>query len=197
MLSSFSTACAAAALLCAAGAAVAQDQFQGREPLERLTGVFASTAAEPWYGAFGTRRFTFEGSKWSLVFTHALDQDMRNPTFQFRTEGPYKIGAASRAVPGAFEAIFFEDVKYVTLLSSDPNIVNAFGFANCGLRLNVEVDISATGCAGWKPVSQCREDHDLLAINARGLYFGVRPRDNEMCTPDRRPTALLQPVVRQ
>ncbi len=52
-------------------------------------------------------------------------------------------------------------------------------------------------CAGWKPVSECREDHDLLAISAAGLQFGVRAaRQTNMCTADRRPTALLQPVVR-
>lgn len=180
-----------------AGMATAQESFGGRDQLERLSGVYASSAPEQWYGGHGTRRFTFEGGKWSLVFTHAIDPDMKNRTFQFRTEGPYTIGGASSAVSGAFEAVFLEDVKFVTLLTADPNLVHAFGFANCGLKLNVEVDISSTGCAGWKPVSACREDHDLLAISSRGLHFGVRPRDNNMCTADRRPTALLQPVVKQ
>jgi hypothetical protein len=180
-----------------AGIAVTQESFGGRDQLERLSGVYASSAPEQWYGGFGTRRFSFDRGKWSLVFTHALDAGMQNRTFQFRTEGPYQIGAASSAVPGAFDAIFFEDVKYVTLLTGDVNIINAFGFAGCGLKVNVEVDISKTGCAGWKPVAECREDHDLLAISAAGLQFGVRPRDNNMCSADRRPTALLQPVIRQ
>lgn len=186
-----------ALLVGSTGLATAQEAFGGREQLERLSGVYASSAPEQWYGGYGTRRFTFERGQWGLVFTHALDPAMQNRTFQFRTAGPYTIGAPSRAVAGAFEAVFFEDAKYVTLLTGDPNIVNAFGFANCNLRLNVEVDISRTGCASWKPVSECREDHDLLAISARGLHFGVRPRDNNMCTAERRPTALLQPVVRQ
>jgi hypothetical protein len=177
--------------------ALAQDGFGGRDQLEKLSGVYASKAPEQWYGGYGTRRFTFESGVWSLVFTHALDANMQNRTFQFRTKGPYRVGASSSAVPGAFEAIFFEDVKLVTLLTSDDSIINAFGFANCGLRLNVEVDISKSGCANWKSVSECPEDHDLLAISKAGLHFGVRPRDNNMCTADRRPKALLQPVVRQ
>lgn len=184
-------------LIGAAAVATAQEPFGGQDQLERLSGVYASTSPEAWYGGHGTRRFTFGNGKWSLVFTHALDPGMQKRTFQFRTEGPYTVGAASRVVPGAFETVFFEDVKYVTLLTADAAIVNAFGFADCGLKLNVEIDISRTGCAGWKPVSECREDHDLLAISAHGLHFGVRPRDNNMCTPDRRPTALLQPVVKQ
>ncbi|QLF70483.1 hypothetical protein FE840_013595 [Peteryoungia desertarenae] len=197
MCKTLSIAMATALFAGSAGIAVAQEGFGGRDQLERLSGVYASSAPEQWYGGFGTRRFSFDRGKWSLEFTHALDASMQNRTFQFRTEGPYQIGAASSAVPGAFDAIFFEDVKYVTLLTGDVNIINAFGFAGCGLKVNVEVDISKTGCAGWKPVAECREDHDLLAISAAGLQFGVRPRDNNMCSADRRPTALLQPVIRQ
>ncbi len=162
-----------------------------------MSGTYASTAPEPWYGGYGTRQFTFDQGTWSLVFTHALDAAMQTPTFRFRTKGPYEVGAASATVAGAFEAVFYEDVKYVTLLTADASLIAAFGFANCGLKYNVEVDISATGCAGWKPVAVCREDHDLLALSPSGLQFGVRPRDNNMCTPDRRPTALLQPVVKR
>jgi hypothetical protein len=122
---------------------------------------------------------------------------MTKKTFQFRTRGPYVVGAASTAVPGSFEADFGEEAKLVTLLTDDPAIVKAFGFAGCRLKLNVEVDISATGCAGWKPVAQCGVDHDLLALGPTGLHFGVRPRDNDMCAPDKRPTALLPAVVKQ
>jgi hypothetical protein len=179
------------------GGAAAQTELTGRTALESLSGTYASTAPEPWYGGYGTRQFTFDRGTWSLVFTHALDAAMQAPTFRFRTHGPYAVGAASAAVAGAFEAVFYEDVKYVTLLTDDASLIAAFGFADCGLKYNVEVDISKTGCAGWKPVAVCREDHDLLALSPSGLQFGVRPRDNNMCTPDRRPTALLQPVVRK
>ncbi len=191
------TSLAAALVALSTMSTAATERFGSRADLESLSGVYASSAPEPWYGGYGTRRFSFENGKWSLVFTHALDPDMRRRTFEFRTDGPYRIEAASRVVPGAFDAVFFEDTKRVTLLTDDPGLVQAFGFASCGLRLNVEVDISIPGCAGWKPVSVCREDHDLLAIDAAGLYFGVRPRDNDMCIPERRPKALLMPVVRQ
>jgi hypothetical protein len=186
-----------AAALCTAVSTAAETAFADRAALEALNGTWASASPEPWYGGHGTRRFTFADGQWSLVFTHALDPAMAQRTFASRTHGPYLVGVASPAVPGAFEAVFFEDRKLVTLLTDDPRIVAAFGFEGCGLRLHVEVDISATGCANWKPVALCREDHDLLAQDARGLHFGVRPRDNDMCTADRRPAALLPPVVRQ
>lgn len=183
--------------LLSSGAALAADKFGGKDELTTLSGVYASSAPEPWYGGYGTRRFTFENGTWGLTFVHALDPQMTQKTFSFRTAGPYRIEAPSAVVPGAFEAVFVEKVKYLTLLTSDANIIQAFGLAACGLTLNAEKDISVSGCAAWRPVSVCSEDHDLLAISAEGLQFGVRPADNDMCTPDKRPTALLQPVVKQ
>jgi hypothetical protein len=169
-----------------------------RAALEALSGTYASGAAEPWYGAWGTREFAFRDGQWTLVFTFALDPELQRPVFRFRTGGPYRVGAPAAAVPGAFEAVFLEDSKHLTLLTADPALAAAMGLAACGLTPGVEADISARGCAGWKPVAACREDHDLLALDAAGgLRFGVRPRDNDMCTPDRRPTALLPPVWRR
>jgi hypothetical protein len=175
----------------------ADNGFSPREDLEALQGNYASTAPESWYGGFGTRQFSFDRGNWGLTFTHALDPDMKMKTFAFRTEGPYTVGDASKVVAGAYDAVFTENSKYVTLLTDDAKIVEAFGFSNCGLKYNVEVDISKTGCAAWKPVAACGKDHDLLALDAKGLYFGVRPADNDMCTPDKRPTALLVPVSKQ
>lgn len=175
----------------------AAESAPDRAALQSLHGTWSSPAPEPWYGGWGTRRFTFENGHWSLVFHHALDQAMTRPTFTFRTHGPYRIGAESAAVPGAFEGVFLEDVKLVTLRTTDAEVLRAFRFEGCGLVAGVEVDISARGCAGWRPVAECREDHDLLAQSPQGLHFGVRPRDNDMCTPDRRPTALLPAVTRE
>jgi hypothetical protein len=133
-----------------------------------------------------------------MTFTLALDPGMQARVFSFRTLGPYAVGAPS-SVAGAYEAVFGEERKFVTLHATDPKLVAAFGLAGCGLVAGVEADISAQGCARWKPVAQCGEDHDLLALDAQGrLFFGQRPQDNDMCTPDRRPAALFpHPVVRQ
>jgi hypothetical protein len=163
--------------------------------LSRLTGTFVSTAPEPWYGGYGFREFVFRDGMWSLTFTHALDPQMTMRTFQFRTGGAYRVGAASKEVPGAFRTTFDEDWKHVTLLTSDPKLIAGMGMASCGLTPNLEADISATGCAAWKPVTDCGQDHDLLALDDTGLRFGVRPADNDMCTEDRTPTALLPAVA--
>jgi hypothetical protein len=190
----------AAALALAAMAAMPAEAGEGFVPasqLQSLSGTYASTAPERWYGAFGTREFTFEEGKWTLTFTHALDPEMKMKTFVFRTGGDYWIGAPSKAVAGAFEAVFDEDWKKLTSFIADPAMAEQFAFAPCGLTTGVEKDISAEGCAAWKPVLECGEDHDLLAMDGKGLYFGVRPADNDMCTADKRPTALLMPVMRR
>jgi hypothetical protein len=163
--------------------------------LQSLHGTYISPRVEEWYGGYGTREFVFADGRWSLTFTHALDPAMTMRTFQFRTGGAYRVGEPSPVVDGAFHTVFDEDWKHVTLLTAVPEIVAGMGMADCGLTLNLETDISATGCAAWAPVAVCGEDHDLLALTGDGLHFGVRPADNDMCTPDKTPTALLPAVV--
>jgi hypothetical protein len=163
--------------------------------LGALHGTWISPTVESWYGGYGTREFVFANGRWSLTFTHAPDPEMTMRTFQFRTGGAYRVGAPSPVVEGAFHTVFDEDWKHVTLLTAVPEIVAGMGMSDCGLTVNLETDISQTGCAAWRPVSVCPEDHDLLALTEEGLRFGVRPADNDMCTPDKVPTALLPAVV--
>jgi hypothetical protein len=188
-------------ILVAAGALLmslspVQAETADASALSNLTGTYESAGAEAWYGGFGTREFVFSNGSWSLTFIHALDPDMTVRTFQFRTGGTYQVGAPSDAVPGAFRTQFNEDWKHLTLLTPDPALAQAFGMGDCGLTVNLEADISDTGCAAWRPVAVCGEDHDLLALDATGLRFGVRPQDNDMCSEDKTPTALLPAVVK-
>jgi hypothetical protein len=165
--------------------------------LATLRGTYESTGAEPWYGGFGTREFVFSDGSWSLTFIHALDPEMTQRTFQFRTGGTYEVGAPSDTVPGAFRTRFGEDWKHLTLLTPDAGLAKAFGMGDCGLTVNLEADISETGCAAWRPVAVCGADHDLFALDDTGLRFGVRPPDNDMCAEDKTPTALLPAVVKR
>lgn len=164
------TLLAAAAIACAAPA-LAED-FAPRGALEAAHGTYLSAAPEPWYGGFCTREFIFADGQWQLIFTHALDPAMTMRTFQFRTGGPFEIGNASDAVDGAYRGVFYEDWKHVTLLTENPEIVAAMGMAECGLTFNQETDISETGCAAWRPVAECGEDHDLFAMDAGGSISG-------------------------
>ncbi len=186
-----------AAAACLVATVPARAQQADAADLAELNGTFASAGAEPWYGGFGTREFVFANGNWSLIFTHALDPDMTLRTFQFRTGGTYRVGAASDVVPGAYRTQFNEDWKHLTLLTPDPQLAKAFEMGECGLTVNLEADISETGCAAWRPVAVCGQDHDLFALDDTGLRFGVRPQDNDMCTEDKTPTALLPAVIRR
>lgn len=187
----------AAAGACLMALAPAQAETADAAALSTLQGTYESAGAEAWYGGYGTREFVFANGQWSLTFIHALDPDMTLRTFQFRTGGSYTVGAASDAVPGAFRTRFNEDWKHLTLLTPDAGLAKAFAMGDCGLTVNLEADISQTGCAAWRPVAVCGEDHDLFALDETGLRLGVRPQDNDMCTEDKTPTALLTAVIKR
>ncbi len=188
----------ACACLAAGTCPAAAEPSDMREALSTLSGSYASIGPEAWYGGHGRRLFTFDAGSWTLDFTFGLDPALESPVFRFRTGGDYRIEGPSQAVPGAWQAVFDEDRKLLTLLTGDEGLAEAMGLAACGLVPGVETDISQTGCASWRPVADCPEDHDLLAMEPNGdLRFGVRPADNDMCTAARRPTALLNDVVRR
>ena len=166
-----------------------------KEQLQALTGTYMDLEPYAYGEAFGQRIFTFEDGTWTLRFTLGLDPQLTQPVFEFRTYGTYQVLDPSAAVEGAYEALFLEEKKFLTLKTDNEQLVAAFGLAGCGLEAEVEKDISVEGCALWPPVADCNEDHDLLSLDEQGLlYFGVRPADNNMCTADRRPTALTPGV---
>jgi hypothetical protein len=183
--------------LCLVAMTPAKAETADAATLSALSGTYESAGAEAWYGGYGTREFVFTDGMWSLTFVHALDPGMTLRTFQFRTGGAYSVGAPSAEQPGAFRTVFNEDWKHLTLLTPDAGLAQAFGMGDCGLIVNLEADISDTGCGGWRPVADCGQDHDLLALDATGLRFGVRPADNDMCSADKTPTALLPAVVKR
>lgn len=184
-------------LAVAPSGALAQPVPVKKQQLEALSGAYADPKPYRYGQAWGKRTFTFQKGKWTLVFTLALDSALTMPVFQFRTLGTYRLDAPSVSVNHAWNAVFYETHKYLTLKTADPGLAQAFGLAACQLTPDREQDISLTGCSLWKPISACNEDHDLLAMDAAGrLYFGQRPADNDMCTAAKRPTALTPPVTR-
>jgi hypothetical protein len=165
--------------------------------LENLSGTYADANPYPYGQAWGKRVFTFDKGKWTLDFTLSLDPDMKMQVFKFRTFGTYKVQEKSNKVANTYEAVFYEEKKFLTLKTTDENLINAFGFAPCNMTVDVEQDVSEKGCSGWKSVKDCPGDYDLLSLNKEGnLFFGNRPQDNDMCSPENRPTSLTPAVVK-
>lgn len=181
---------------CASSSANPPAKDASLDTLRSLSGTYRDPAPYAYGEAFGARTFTFDNGRWTLDFVLALDPAMTQPVFSFRTRGTYSVVAPSSSVAGAYDAIFVEDAKYLTLRTTNAELAKSFGFDACKLTPNVEKDVSVDGCLGWKPVAVCNLDHDLLALTAEGgVRFGTRPKDNDMCTPGKRPTSLTPPVV--
>jgi hypothetical protein len=168
-----------------------------KNKLENLSGTYADARPYNYGKAWGSRVFTFNKGKWTLVFTLALDPELKMQVFRFRTYGTYLIQDKSTQVVNTFNALFYEEKKLLTLKTDDESLIKAFGFAPCNLLKDVEQDVSEKGCSGWKSVTDCSGDYDLLSLDKEGkLYFGNRPQDNDMCSADKRPTSLTPPVIK-
>jgi hypothetical protein len=170
---------------------------KSKKKLQNLSGTYADAKPYNYGKTWGNRVFTFDKGKWTLVFTLALDPELKMQVFQFRTFGTYKVQEKSTKVVNAYNALFIEEKKLLTLKTDDENLIKAFGFAPCNITKDVEQDISEKGCSGWKSVAECPTDNDLLSLDKEGnLYFGDRPSDNDMCSLEKRPTKLTPPVVK-
>ena len=169
-----------------------------KSKLQNLSGTYSDAKPYNYGKAWGNRVFTFNKGNWSLVFTLALDPEMKMQVFQFRTFGTYKVEEKSSKVTNAYNALFLEEKKFVTLKTTDENLIKAFGFAPCNMTKDVEQDISKKGCSGWKSVADCPGDNDLLSLDKEGkLYSGNSPADNDMCSPEKRPTSLTSAVIKK
>lgn len=163
---------------------------------EDVSGSWKSAAVEDLgNGSFGTRVFTFKKSEWNLVFTMYADREQKAPLFAFEASGPFTVGAASAAVPGASEAQFRFTQKKLTLLGDDA-AAQKLGFASCGLTRGKAVDISKTGCSFLRSVADAGEEFDLLKLEGDKLFLGRRPADGNMGSADRRPKAVGAPLVK-
>jgi hypothetical protein len=185
----------AAITICAAF--INQPKTDLKYQLEHLQGSYSDPAPYNYGKAWGKREFTFDKGKWTLVFTLALDPEMKMQVFKFRTYGTYQLQEKSAKVADTYNAVFYEEKKFVTLKTNDEQLISAFGFSPCDLTVDIEKDISENGCSGWKSVKACPGDYDLLSLDKEGkLYFGERPADNDMCSPEKRPVKLTPAVIK-
>lgn len=168
-----------------------------KSELENLSGTYVDHLPYNYGNSWGKRVFTFDKGKWTLDFTLALDPELKIQVFKFRTFGTYRILEKSSKLENTYNALFYEEKKFLTLKTSDENLIKAFGFLPCNLTIDVEKDVSFDGCSSWKSVKDCPGDYDILSLDKEGkLYFGNRPQDNDMCSPNKRPTSLTPPVVK-
>jgi hypothetical protein len=142
------------------------------------------------------RRFTLTEREWKLNFETFGDAGCTARLFTARFEGPYSLGKDSEKVAGATEGDFAFGRTFMT--AHVQPVADWFQGAKCGTgawKVGEEQETSATGCVFLKPVTACGMDHDVVKVEGDRLFFGQRPADNDMCTPDKRPTALTAVAV--
>jgi hypothetical protein len=180
------------ALGCGAAATPPADAPSASGP--DLRGQWESDCVPGSAGQSLSLAFDIGPSDWALDYVTYGDAACSTPFLTVRIDGPYEIGPPSPVVPGAYEARFGFAHKTVT-----PHGAAAVGFlsslSGCGSGSwtdGVAGDVLAAGCPGLgqRPLDACPADYDLVSIEGRSLRFGSRPADNDMCTPERRPTEL-------
>ncbi|MDP3278686.1 MAG: hypothetical protein Q8Q09_26080 [Deltaproteobacteria bacterium] len=143
--------------------------------------------------------FELTASEWRLDYVTYAEPACATRMVTVHIEGPYEIGARSAQVSGASEAVFRFTRKTVTAHNAGAvGFLSGLPMCTGPFEVDVARDISASGCAGLgqRPVAACAQDYDLVSVEGDSLRFGQRPADNDMCTADKRPSALA-PVSSQ
>jgi hypothetical protein len=170
---------------------------QGRD----LKGTWTSEVCEVMPNADGSktyfkRVFDLTEQDWKLNFETFSDAGCTSRLFTARFEGPYELQKDSETVKGATEGNF-RFARHSMTAHVQP-VADWFQSAGCGAAawaVGVEQDTSTKGCVFLRPVSACGTDHDIVKLDGNKLYFGQRPADGDMCTPEKRPTALTATAV--
>lgn len=147
-------------------------------------------------GAFVERQFRFLDKFWQIDYALYQDKELQKPVFQFQGEGSYEIEGPSSKIKGAFNGNFKMSRKYITLLTDDKEAIKNYGFDIYKLEKGKKMDISESGCSFITPVNECDEEYDIIKTDGSVLYFGKRPADNDISTPEKRPAELGLPLVK-
>ena len=142
--------------------------------------------------SFNQLTFEFTETTWDLDYASFGDDACTMGFMTVNIAGDYTLEGASEVVEGARDGTFGFTTKTTTGHSAD---AAAFIDTTCettGTEVDVAFDLSG-GCAGLGayPIADCAADYDIVKLNEDGtLSFGARPADNDMCTPEKRPTSF-------
>ena len=174
-----------------------QESEQVRPLASELVGTWQSECVDSGNGHI---RLTFRltDSTWDLDYDAFADNVCETGFMTVNIKGPYDLGAASGAIEGAREGRFHFGERVVTP-HMDAAVDMLSGACPDGtFSVGASADMKA-GCAnlGLYPVSECPNEFDIVRLDGKTLNFGARPADNNMCSEDKRPTALGLPLAKQ
>lgn len=163
-----------------------------------LEGLWKSECVSPGPGQGIRLSFDIGRNNWTLDYDVYGDTACANANLRIHIEGPYELGKASEALAGAREARFGFGTRTLTAQHQGAATFVEQTCGISGLEPGSARDF-AGGCAalGVYPISECMWDYDIVRLEGDVLSFGMRPTDNNMCTPDKRPTQSGIPLRRQ
>lgn len=144
--------------------------------------------------------FAITETTWALDYAVHGDAACASPLLTVHIEGPYEVGGPVEGLDAVYEGRFGFSEK--TLIPHVEGLAGALTSMGCGdgaWTPGQGQDVLEAGCAGFGqyPRASCEADFDIFKVTAEGLQFGLRPADNDMCTPAKRPTALSPVVFRR
>ena len=129
--------------------------------------------------------------RWDMRVETFKDKACMRRRHAIHLGGPYALVAPSTTVPDAWDATMSFDTRTIT--ADDAKSAKTIAKL-CKVKLKAKgtVDVHVAGCPalGLRPAADCAAEHDLVARDGEHLRFGVRPADNDLCTAEKRPTAL-------
>ena len=128
---------------------------------------------------------------WDLDYVANADADCTLSFMTVNIVGDYTLEEAA-SVEGARNGTFGFTTKTATAHMEDAVAVINGACGVTDATVDTALDISAR-CAGLGayPIATCPADYDIIMLNEDGtVSFGARPADNDMCTPEKRPTTF-------
>jgi len=183
---------------CGSSASNTTEELEQNEPLtSQLVGTWQSDCVDSGNGHI---RLTFRMtvSTWDLDYDAFADTVCETGFMTVNIKGPYDLGDASAAVEGAREGRFYFEERVVTP-HMDAAVDMLAGACPDGVFGVGESSDMREGCAnlGLYPVSDCPNEYDIVRLDGSTLNFGARPADNNMCSEEKRPTALGLPLQKK
>jgi hypothetical protein len=204
----FALAALLAALAMLIATVAAQDAPQATEeampgdPAAARVGRWVSVACELRPGPQHVKRdITLTETAWTAIINTFVDPACTTPALTLTITGPVNYGAAHPLAEGAVESDFV--IETLAILPQNAALVdflNSGEAGTCGAdawELDVEQEVTATGCALIGFAELPATDYDVTFVRDNYLFAGARPlQGGGFEEPEDRPTAIQVPLVR-
>jgi hypothetical protein len=172
------------------------------DPAVERVGRWVSVGCELRPGPQHLKRdITLTETGWTAIINTFADPACTIPALTLTITGPVIYGEANPLAEGAVESDFV--VETLTVLPQNEFLVDFLNSAEAGScgeeawALDVEQDVTATGCVLLGFAELPATDYDVTFVRDNYLFAGARPLEGGgFEEPEDRPTAVQVPLMR-